>query len=313
MRGFEYASPASLDDAVQLAARDGAKVLAGGTNLVDLMRLGVETPSLLVDVRPLLDADVTETPAGGIRIGAGARNSEIAAHRLVRERYPAVAQALLAGASGQLRNAATAGGNLLQRTRCLYFQDVTKPCSKRTPGTGCSARDGEQRHLAILGASEHCFATYPSDFAIALAAFDAVVETTLRTLPFRDLHRLPGDEPHRETVLEPGELITAIELPALIARSRFRKVRDRASYAFALVSVAVVVDGDDVRIALGGVAARPWRAVRAEAVLRAAPLEEDTIRKAMEAELADARPLPGTAFKTELAIRAVTATLLELR
>ena len=313
MRAFDYASPASLDEAGRLAAQDGAKVLAGGTNLVDLMKLGVETPSLLVDVRRLLESEVGETPAGGIRIGAGTRNSEIAAHRLIRERYPAVAEAVLAGASGQLRNAATAGGNVLQRTRCLYFQDVEKPCNKRTPGAGCSARGGEQRHLAILGASEHCVAVYPSDFAVALAAFDAVVETTLRTLPFRELHRLPGDEPHRETVLEPGELITALELPPLTARSHFRKVRDRASYAFALVSVAAVVEsGGNVRIALGGVAARPWRATRAEEALRGVPLEQDAIRAAMEIELAEARPLPGTAFKTMLALRLVTATLLEL-
>ncbi len=254
-----------------------------------------------------------DSATAGIRVGAGARNSEIAAHRLVRERYPAVAEALLAGASGQLRNAATAGGNVLQRTRCLYFQDVAKPCNRRTPGTGCSALEGEQRHLAILGASEHCVATSPSDFAVALAAFDAVVETTERRLPLRELYRLPGEEPHRETVLERGELITALELPPLTARSRFRKVRDRASFAFALVSVAAVVESDgSVRLALGGVAARPWRATRAEEALRGVPLERDTIRAAMETELAEARPLPGTAFKTTLAVRTATATLLEL-
>jgi xanthine dehydrogenase YagS FAD-binding subunit len=312
VKPFEYARPSSLAEAGALACRDGARLLAGGTNLVDLMKLRVETPSLLVDVRRLLDAGIAETRDGGLRIGAGARNSEIAAHPLVRARYTAVSQALLSGASGQLRNLATAGGNLLQRTRCLYFQDVTKPCNKRDPGSGCSARGGEHRNLAILGTSAHCIATHPSDFAVALAALDAAVVTTHRSLPLTDLHRLPDVEPQHDTVLEPGELITAIELPPTQARSRYRKVRDRASFAFALVSVAAARDGDDVRLALGGVAPKPWRARRAEEALRGAELNESTILAALELELAEAQPLPGNAFKTTLVLRAVTATLLEL-
>lgn len=312
MRPFDYARPATLDEAVALASQDGAKVIAGGTNLVDLMKLRVEAPSLLVDVRRLLNGELAETADGGVLIGAGARNSEIAAHPLVRERYPAVAQALLSGASGQVRNLATAGGNLLQRPRCPYFQDVTKRCNKRQPGSGCSARGGEHRYHAILGASDHCVATHPSDFAVALAAFDAVVHTSRRSLPLTDLHRLPGDEPQRETVLERGELITGIELPPTRARSRYRKVGDRASFAFALVSVAAVVGDGDVRIALGGVAPRPWRARRAEEALRGGQLDETTILAAMERELADAQPLPRNAFKATLACRAAAATLLEL-
>ncbi len=312
MKEFAFARPTSLAEAAELAARDGSKVLAGGTNLVDLMRLRVETPSVLVDVRRLLETQVAETAGGGIRIGAGARNSEIAAHPLVRDRYPAVAQALLAGASGQLRNVATAGGNLLQRTRCLYFQDTAKPCNKREPRSGCSARGGESRNLAILGASEHCVATHPSDFAVALAAFDAVVHTTRRSLALTELHRLPEEEPQRDTVLESGELITALELPPVAARSRYRKVRDRASFAFALVSVAAVVNGDGVRLALGGVSHRPWRARRAEGALRGEELTETTIQAAVDLELAEARPLPGNEFKLALVRRVVTATLLEL-
>lgn len=312
MRPFAYERPTTLAEAAALAARPDAKVLAGGTNLIDLMKLRVETPSLLVDVRRLLDAGITEIDGGGLRIGAGARNSEIAAHTLVRERYAAVAQALLAGASGQLRNLATAGGNLLQRTRCLYFQDTAKPCNKRAPGSGCSAREGEHRYLAILGASARCVATHPSDFAVALAAFDAVVETTRRSLPLTELYVPSRAEPERETVLEPGELITAIELPPTQMRSRYRKVRDRAAFAFALVSVAAAIDDGEVRIALGGVAPKPWRARRAEEALRSAGLTEPAIEAAMELELAEARPLPGNAFKTVLARRTVTATLMEL-
>jgi xanthine dehydrogenase YagS FAD-binding subunit len=312
LKPFAYVRPHTLEEAGELAAREGARLLAGGTNLVDLMKLRVETPTMLVDVRRLLDTQIGETADGGIRIGAGARNSEIAAHPLVRERYPALAQALPSGASGQLRNLATAGGNLLQRTRCLYFQDVAKPCNKRAPGTGCAAREGEHRNLAILGSSPDCIATHPSDFAVALAAFDARVVTTRRTLPLADLHRLPESEPWLETVLEPGEVIIAIELPPFDGRSRYRKIRDRASFAFALVSVAAVRDHDAVRIALGGVAPKPWRARRAEEALRGAQLTETTIAAAMALELAAAEPLPGNAFKTTLATRAVAATVLEL-
>jgi xanthine dehydrogenase YagS FAD-binding subunit len=251
------------------------------------------------------------------------KNSVLAADRTIRTRYPVLSQALLSGASGQLRNLATTGGNLLQRTRCLYFQDVTKPCNKRRPGSGCPAREGYHRNLAILGASEACIATHPSDMAVALAALDAVVQVHgprgERAIPLGEFHRLPGDEPQRDTVLEHGELITAVDLPplAFAARSRYRKVRDRASYAFALVSVAAaldVADGRvrDVRIALGGVAHKPWRAIGAEAALRGAAADEATFRAAIDAELAEARPLRDNAFKVPLARNAVVRTLLEL-
>jgi xanthine dehydrogenase YagS FAD-binding subunit len=228
----------------------------------------------------------------------------------VRERWPALSQALLAGASGQLRNLATTGGNLLQRTRCSYFQDVTKPCNKREPGTGCPARDGNHHNLAILGWSERCVATHPSDMAVALAAFDAIVHTSRRLLPVVELHRLPGDDPARDTVLEPDELIVAVELPPLeCARSStYRKVRERASFAFALVSVAAAYDGEDVRIALGGVAHRPWRATTAEQAIRGGT----SFREAAEAELAQAEPLRDNAYKVELATRTIVRVLEEL-
>jgi xanthine dehydrogenase YagS FAD-binding subunit len=291
------------------AVAGGATFLGGGTNLVDLMRLGVEAPRLLVDVSRL-DARVQDTGDGGLRIGASVRNSDLAADDRVRSRYPAVAQALLAGASGQLRNMATTGGNLLQRTRCPYFQDVTKPCNKRAPGSGCPAREGEHRNLAVLGWSEHCVATHPSDFAVALAAFDAVVETSRRRIPLVDLHRLPGDDPSRDTVLEPGELIVAVELPPLLlaARSTYLKVRERASFSFALVSVAAALDGRDVRIAFGGLAHKPWRAHRAEEAIRGGA----GFREAAEAELAQARPLRENGYKVELAARTLVRALTEL-
>ncbi|HEY1512771.1 MAG TPA: xanthine dehydrogenase family protein subunit M [Gaiellaceae bacterium] len=310
MKEFAYARASSVDEAVAAAAAPGAKFLGGGTNLVDLMRLEVETPKLLVDVTHLPFHSVDETAEGGVRIGAGVRNSDLAASRLVRERYPALAEALLAGASGQLRNAATTAGNLLQRTRCPYFQDVTKPCSKREPGTGCPAREGEHRNLAIIGWSEHCVATHPSDMAVALAAFDAVVETTTRRIPAVDLHRLPGDDPSRDTVLEPGELIVAVELPRLpfARRSRYRKVRERASYAFALVSVAAAYGDGDVRIAFGGLAHKPWRAFAAEEAIRGGASFAD----AAEAELAQARPLRDNGYKVELAKRTLVSVLEEL-
>jgi xanthine dehydrogenase YagS FAD-binding subunit len=310
MKEFAYARASSVNEAVAAAAAPGAKFLGGGTNLVDLMRLEVETPELLVDVTHLPFRSVDETAEGGIRIGAGVRNSDLAASGLVREHYPALAEALLAGASGQLRNAATTGGNLLQRTRCPYFQDVTKPCNKREPGTGCPAREGEHRNLAIIGWSEHCAATHPSDMAVALAAFDAVVETTTRRIPVVDLHRLPGDDPSRDTVLEPGELIVAVELPPLpfARRSRYRKVRERASYAFALVSVAVAYGDGDVRIAFGGLAHKPWRAFAAEEAIRG----EASFADAAEAELAQARPLRDNGYKVELAKRTLVSVLEEL-
>ncbi|MEN3608433.1 xanthine dehydrogenase family protein subunit M [Plantactinospora sp. ZYX-F-223] len=324
MKPFRYARADDVTGAVALlAGSPNGAFLGGGTNLVDLMKLDVATPDLLVDVRRLTSDQVEELPGGGIRIGAATPNSELAAHPLVRGRYPVLSQSLLSGASGQLRNLATAGGNLLQRTRCVYFQNVTTPCNKRDPGTGCSAIDGYHRELAILGTSSECVATHPSDFAVALAALDATVHTEgpagARRIPMAELHRLPDGEPHRDTVLAHGELITAIEVPALSfgTRSRYRKVRDRASYAFALVSVAAAVDVADgtvrdVRIALGGVAHKPWRATRAEELLRGGPAREDRFRAAAEAELAQARPLPGNAFKVPLARNTLTRTLLDL-
>jgi xanthine dehydrogenase YagS FAD-binding subunit len=274
MRPFLYQRPGDLAGAVaMLAQAPGGAFLAGGTNLVDLMKLGVATPDVLVDVRQLTSDRIQELPDGGLRIGAAVPNSDLAADRRVRRRYPLLSQALLSGASGQLRNLATTGGNLLQRTRCVYFQNVTTPCNKRAPGSGCSAWEGYHRELAVLGWSQACVATHPSDMAVAMAALEAVVRTHgpggERTIPLSELHRLPGDAPERDTVLEHGELITAVDLPPLplAANSRYRKVRDRASYAFALVSVAAalqVAGGmvQDVRLALGGVAHKPWRARR---------------------------------------------------
>jgi xanthine dehydrogenase YagS FAD-binding subunit len=324
MKPFRYERAADVSGAVALlAAEPNGVFLAGGTNLVDHLRLGIAAPDLLVDVRQLTSGRIEELPGGGVRIGAAAPNSDLAADRVIRRRYPVLSQALLSGASGQLRNLATTGGNLLQRTRCPYFQDLTTPCNKREPGSGCAARDGYQRDHAIFGASEQCVATHPSDMAVALAALDAVVRTRgpggERTIPVTDLHRLPGEEPERDTVLEHGELITAVDLPplAVLANSRYRKVRDRASYAFALVSVAAALDVADravrdVRIALGGVAHKPWRARRAEEALRGGPASEESFRAAAEAELAQARPLPGNAFKVLLARNVIVRMLMDL-
>jgi len=323
MRPFRYERAGDVSGAVaMLAAAPHGAFLAGGTNLVDLMRLGVATPDLLVDVRRLTSDRIEELPGGGLRIGAAVTNSDLAADRTIRRRYPVLSQALLSGASGQLRNLATVGGNLLQRTRCVYFQDLTTPCNKREPGSGCSAREGYQRDAAIFGASPACVATHPSDMAVALSALDAVVRVQgpdgERAIPLAELHRLPGEEPERDTVLGHGELITAVELPPLaFAKSRYRKVRDRASYAFALVSVAAALDlaggiVRDVRLALGGVAHKPWRATTAEQALRGAPATEQSFRDAADAELAGARPLPGNAFKVPLARNVIVRTLLDL-
>lgn len=324
MKPFDYQRARDASAAIALAmATPGSAFLGGGTNLVDLMKLGVARPDQLIDIARLPFDRVEQLPDGGVRIGAMVRNSELAAERVIRARYPMLAQALLAGASGQLRNLATTGGNLLQRTRCVYFQDVSKPCNKREPGSGCPAREGYHRNLAILGTSPACIATHPSDMAVALAALDAVVRVLgpggERVLPLANFYRLPGDEPQRETGLERGELITAIDLPQLsfAARSRYRKVRDRASYAFALVSVAVALDVNagivrDARIAFGGVAPMPWRAWKAEQVLRGAPATEETFRRAAETEFAGAQPLSGNAFKVPLASNILTRTLLEL-
>ncbi|MBI0294567.1 xanthine dehydrogenase family protein subunit M [Streptomyces sp. PRKS01-29] len=324
MKPFRYERADEVPAAVATLLREPeAAYLAGGTNLVDLMRLEVTTPEVLIDVRRLTSDRIEELPDGGLRIGAAVTGSDLAADPRVRRRYPALSQALLSGASGQLRNLATTGGNLLQRTRCPYFQNVTTPCNKRLPGSGCSAVEGYQRDMAILGASPACVATHPSDMAVALDALDAVVTVVgpdaERRIPLTELYRLPDATPDRDTVLERGELITGVELPPphSAARSRYRKVRDRASYAFALVSVAAALEVTggavrDVAIALGGVAHKPWRATTAEAVLRGAPATRESFVDAAAAELAAARPLPGNAFKVPLARNTMVSTLLEL-
>jgi xanthine dehydrogenase YagS FAD-binding subunit len=323
VRPFDYTSAPDKASAIaSVASRPDAVYLGGGTNLVDLMRLGVASPDLLVDVSRLPHDRIEPLPEGGLRIGASVRNGDLAADRRIRASYPVLAEAVLAGASGQLRNMATVGGNLMQRTRCEYFQDVSKPCNKRQPGSGCSARAGYQRHLAILGASEACVAVNPSDMAVAMVALDAAVQVEgpggSRTIPIASFHRLPGDQPDRDTVLEHGELITAVDLPPLpfAARSRYRKVRDRASYAFALVSVAAALDLDggvvsDVRVAVGGVAHAPWRAWRAEDGLRGGPATETAFRHAASVELEAATALPGNAFKVPLARNLLVRTLLD--
>jgi xanthine dehydrogenase YagS FAD-binding subunit len=324
MRDFVYERAADVASAVaSVTARPDAAFLGGGTNLVDHMKLGVSRPGLLVDVSRLPLKSVEEQADGRVRVGAGVRNSELAADPLIRDRYPVLSRALLAGASPQLRNLATVGGNLLQRTRCVYFQDVTTPCNKREPGSGCSAVAGYTRYHAVLGASEHCVATHPSDMAVALTALDALIEVQgedgQREIPITDFYRLPEDEPQRDTILEHGELITAITLPALLmARSStYHKVRDRASYAFALVSVAAAVeirDGVivDSRIAFGGLAHKPWRASRAEQVLRNAAATEALFEQAAGAELADAAPLADNAFKIPMAENTLVAVLRDL-
>ena len=321
MRPFAYLKPVDVEAAVRAAAEPGAKFLGGGTNLVDLMREGIERPDTVVDVTGLPFDTVDELPGGGLRIGALVRTSALAADRRVRPRYPMLSQALVSGASGQLRNMATVGGNLLQRTRCPYFYDAASACNKREPGSGCDALDGFNRSCAILGVSERCIAAHPSDMCVALAALDAVVEIRgtdgTRRVPLTDLHRLPGQTPEIETELTPGDLITAVELPPITANSRYRKVRDRASYAFALVSVAaalVVSDGTvtEARLALGGVAPKPWRAREAERLLVGRPADEAAYGRAAEAELASAAVRQGNGFKVALARSTIVATLREL-
>jgi xanthine dehydrogenase YagS FAD-binding subunit len=324
VRPFRYDRAGDISGAVATLARERAGVfLAGGTNLVDLMKLGVMNPDVLVDVRRLTSAQIEDLPDGGLRIGAAVTNSELAADQRIRSSYPALSQALLSGASGQLRNVATTGGNLLQRTRCVYFYDTTTPCNKREPGTGCSALEGCNKDHAIFGASPHCVATHPSDMAVAMTALDAVVRIEgpggERAIPITELYRLPGREPQRDTTLEHAELITAVDLPpsGFSSNSRYRKVRERASYAFALVSVAaalLVRDGvvREARIALGGVAHKPWRAEKAEDALRGRPAAEESFRAAVEAELADAAPLRQNAYKVPLAGNVITRTLLDL-
>jgi xanthine dehydrogenase YagS FAD-binding subunit len=320
---FTYTKAGDPADALRRGAAEGARYLGGGTNLVDLMRETIERPSVLVDVTGL-SSEIVETPDGGLLIGAAARNTAVAEHRVVRTRYPVLTRALVAGASAQIRNMATVGGNLMQRTRCSYFYDPDgSRCNKRTPGEGCDAIDGFSQSHAILGASSACAATHPSDMCVALAALGAVVHLRsadgARSVPLTDFHRLPEDHPEIETVLEPGELITAVEVPPLpfAARSAYRKVRDRASYAFALVSVAAALDLDggtvrDVRLALGGVATKPWRAWRAEEALRGKPATTASFRAAAEAELTAARPLRDNQFKIDLTKRTMVSVLGQL-
>jgi xanthine dehydrogenase YagS FAD-binding subunit len=322
MTPFTYSRATDSAAAIRDAAQAGAKYLGGGTNLVDLMREGVEQPSALVDVTGL-DRGISERADGGLRIGAATSNTALAADRRVRTRYPMLTRAIVAGASAQIRNLATVGGNLLQRTRCLYFYDDAARCNKREPGAGCDALDGFNRMHAILGASDACVATHPSDMCVALVALDATVTLEgpdgARTLPVEALHRLPGNTPDKETELRPDELITAVELPPLplAQRSTYRKVRDRSSYAFALVSVAAALEIEDgtikdVRLALGGVAHKPWRALVAEALLRGQQPSEEVFRRASEGELASARVLRDNAFKVELAKRTIVAVLSQL-
>jgi xanthine dehydrogenase YagS FAD-binding subunit len=323
MNTFTYARATDVADALRQGGAVNAKYLGGGTNLVDLMRETLERPSALVDVTDLSTA-IAEQEDGSILIGAAARNTAVAEHEVIRSRFPLLARAILAGASGQIRNMATVGGNLLQRTRCTYFYDDDgSRCNKRKPGQGCDAVGGFNRTHAILGASSACVATHPSDMCVALAALGASVHVTSlqgqRTIAFEDLHALPGDHPEIETTLRPGELITAVQLPNLpfAQQSIYRKVRDRASYAFALISVAAAMDVEngtvkDVRLALGGVAHKPWRALKFEAALKGRPATDRSFLVAAEEELADAKPLNHNGFKVELAKRTIVAVLTEL-
>jgi xanthine dehydrogenase YagS FAD-binding subunit len=323
MKTFDYVRPASVSDAVAAATEPGAAYLAAGTNLLDLMKGGVTRPSRLVDITRVPGLDRIEPmPDGGLRIGALVRNADLAHDAEFARSYPAVAEALLSGASAQLRNAATVGGNLLQRTRCAYFYDTASACNKREPGSGCDARIGENRLHAVLGWSDACIATHPSDFAVPLVALDAVVEiegkTGRREIALEDFHRLPGDTPERESVLEPGELIVALRLPAeargFSAHARYLKVRERTSYAFAVVSAAAALRVEagtirDARLALGGVAAKPWRARSAEKLLEGQRPDAASFRGAAEAALADAKPSGDNQFKIEIAQRVLVRAL----
>ncbi|WP_454619590.1 FAD binding domain-containing protein [Bradyrhizobium cenepequi] len=320
---FQYTKANDVADAVRLiAANSGAKFIAGGTNLLDLMKDNVERPTTLIDISRLPLTSVEQTASGGLRIGALVPNADLAWHPLIEKRYPLVASAILAGASQQLRNMASTGGNLVQRTRCAYFYDTATPCNKRQPGSGCSAINGINRGHAILGASTSCIATHPSDMCVALAALDATVHVTgpngARTIPLTDFHRLPGDTPHVDTNLGPDEIITAIEVPAkgFAANYSYLKIRDRMSYAFALVSVAAALELKDgtiqeARLAVGGVAHKPWRDVAAEAALRGRPAEEASFASAADLLLRDARPQAHNSFKVDLARRAIIRTLTQ--
>jgi xanthine dehydrogenase YagS FAD-binding subunit len=327
MRSFDYTKAADVSDATRTAASDRQTMfIAGGTTLIDLMKLEVETPHRLVDINGLAASDpslsqVVALPNGGVRIGALVRNSDLAWNDLIRQKYPVLSQAVLAGASGQIRNMATTGGNLLQRTRCYYFRDTAMPCNKREPGSGCSALHGHNRIHAVLGTSQHCIATSPGDMPVAMVALDATVRVRgpngERTIPIVDFHLVPGAHPEKETVLRQGELITAVDLPPLpfATRSHYRKVRDRASYAFALASAAVALDLQggrirDARVALGGVGTKPWRSRFAEAALRGQAPSPALFRAAAEAELKSAVPHGENAFKIELAKRTMVRALI---
>ncbi len=319
MNPFTYSRPTSVDEAVNLSGA-ATRFIAGGTNLLDLMKENVARPEHLIDITRLPLNDVSETADGGLLIGALVSNADLAWHPLIEQRYPLLSQAVLAGASPQLRNMASTGGNLLQRTRCYYFYDSTVPCNKREPGSGCPARDGLNRIHAILGASDECVATHPSDMCVALAALEAVVHVQgragQRTIEFADFHRLPGDAPQRDNQLADDELITAIELPppSFAGQGKYLKIRDRASYAFALISVAasLELDGDvirNVRLALGGVAHKPWRDKVVEQMMVGKPVSRENFAAAADALLADAEPLEHNAFKVKLARRAIIRTL----
>ncbi|MEM7556097.1 MAG: xanthine dehydrogenase family protein subunit M [Cyanobacteria bacterium P01_A01_bin.84] len=322
MRPFSYSRAISATAAVQELSRNNrSKFIGGGTNLLDLMKSGVEVPECLIDITKLPFTEIKELPSGGVRIGALARNTEAANYPLIRERYPLLSQAFLSGATQQLRNMATVGGNLMQRTRCYYFYDTTTPCNKREPGSGCPAIEGFNRIHAILGASEHCIATHPSDMCVALAALDATIKVSKangeeREIPMVEFHRLPGDTPNIDTNLEEDELITAVDLPPWDkgTKSYYLKIRDRASYAFALVSVAVAVKIENnsikmVRLAIGGVAHKPWRATNAEEVLIGLTPSEEVFQQAAETALEGAKGYQDNKFKIELAKRAIVRAL----
>ncbi|HEX8097616.1 MAG TPA: xanthine dehydrogenase family protein subunit M [Pyrinomonadaceae bacterium] len=322
MRPFKYVRASDAGEAVRaVAANPQAKFLAGGTNILDLMKEDVERPNELIDLTRLKLAEI-KAVGGGVSIGALAKNTDTANHPMIRRNYPLLTQAIVAGASGQLRNMATNGGNLMQRTRCQYFYDTAMPCNKREPGSGCGAREGLNRIHAIFGWSEKCVATYPGDMANALYALEATVRVRgaggqERTIPIGEFHRLPGDTPEKDNNLQHGELITAIELPPsnFAKNSYYLKVRDRASYAFALVAVAAALEIDrgairQARVVLGGVAHKPWRSVEAERELAGSPASEETFRRAAEAALKDARPLAHNAYKVELGKRAIVRALM---
>lgn len=317
---FRYTRGYTAQEAVQAGAVPQRAYLAGGTTLIDLMKLEVERPAEVIDINALPLASIEALEDGGVRIGALARNSDVAHHALIRTAFPVLSQALLSGASPQLRNMATVGGNIMQRTRCYYFRDPSFPCNKREPGTGCPAIEGFNRIHAILGTSEHCIATNPSDMNVALVALDSLVHVQgpggARTIPFEDFHLPPGDQPQRETVLDPGELILAVEIPAspAVANSMYLKLRDRASYEFALVSVALALhmEGGKIhgaRVGFGGVATRPWRARDVEEVLEREPLTEDVIDRASKAAVRYAEPRRDNAFKVDLLQQAVIKAL----